>query len=79
MPPCGYRSFIQVDSDCKGVYVTNKSADGFDVKELMGGTSDVPFSWMVIANRCDEKDTGGRVISKNAGVRFPKAPVPGSL
>ncbi|MDD4554232.1 MAG: hypothetical protein PHP04_08535 [Bacteroidales bacterium] len=71
--------FIQMEGDCKGVYVTKKSAEGFDVKELMKGTSDVPFSWMVVASRCDEKDARGRVISKNTGVRFPKAPVQGSF
>jgi hypothetical protein len=69
--------FIQVEGDCKGVYVTKKSASGFDVIELMGGTSDIPFSWSVIASRCDEKDANGTIISKNAGIRFPKAPAPG--
>lgn len=66
MITCGFRGFIQVEGNCKGVYVTKKSAEGFDVKELMKGTSDIPFSWMVVASRCDEKDAEGRVISKNA-------------
>jgi hypothetical protein len=31
--------FVQLEGDCKGVYVTNKTANGFDVVELQGGTS----------------------------------------
>ncbi len=67
--------FIQLEGECNGVFVTNKSAAGFDVVELNGGTSDTQFSWSVVANRSDEKDSDGRVVSKNAGVRYPPAPV----
>lgn len=43
--------FIQLEGDCNGVYVDAKSADGFDVKELANGHSNVSFSWHVVANR----------------------------
>jgi len=66
--------FIQLEGDCKGVYVSNKTADGFDVTELQGGSSNVSFSWTVVANRADEKDAQGNVTSKFADVRFPVAP-----
>lgn len=49
------RVFVQVEGDCKGVYVANKTASGFDVIELGGGGSNVPFSWHVVANRADEE------------------------
>lgn len=66
--------FIQLEGDCNGVYVTNKSEDGFDVVELQGGTSNVPFTWSIVATRADTKDDQGNVGSKHVGVRFPDAP-----
>jgi hypothetical protein len=68
--------FIQLEGDCKGVYVVNKTKNGFDVIELQGGQSDVPFTWSVVANRTDTKDAKGEVISRHIGVRFPIAPGP---
>jgi hypothetical protein len=68
--------FIQLEGDCKGVYVTNKSATGFDVIELQSGTSNVPFSWTIVANRSDSKDNQGNILSKHVGVRFPDGPGP---
>jgi hypothetical protein len=69
--------FIQLEGDCKGVYVTNKTANGFDVVELNGGTSNVKFSYFVNANRADyiHPETN-ELISKHEGVRFPVAPEP---
>ncbi|MFZ4548942.1 MAG: hypothetical protein ACOYN4_15945 [Bacteroidales bacterium] len=61
--------FIQLEGDCNGVYVTNKSANGFDVVELMGGKSDVPFSWTFTANLNDIFAPDGSLVSKNLGSR----------
>jgi hypothetical protein len=66
--------FIQLEGDCNGVYVTNKSQNGFDVIELQGGSSNVPFSWSIVASRADSKDDMGNIDSKHVGVRFPDAP-----
>jgi hypothetical protein len=55
------RVFVQLRGDCKGVYVTNESADGFDVVELQGGTSSVPFHWTVSANRANQVLPDGTV------------------
>ena len=63
------RVFIQLEGDCNGVYVTNKSASGFIVKELQSGTSDILFSWHIVANRANEEET------IYADLRFPDAPV----
>ena len=68
--------FIQLEGDCKGVYVTNKSSQSFTVKELQGGTSNVDFSYQIVATRVDRKDDNGNVLSKNANVRLPIAPKP---
>jgi len=65
--------FIQLEGDCNGVFVTNKTRIGFDVIELKGGKSNVSFSWSSIAKRNDLKDPSGKVISKFTGLRFPAA------
>ena len=70
------RVFIQLEGDCKGVYVTNKSAQGFDVVELGKGQSNVNFSWTVSANRADEINEDGS-ISRYSEERF--APASGPL
>ena len=66
--------FVQLEGDCKGVYVTNKTAEGFEVVELQGGTSNVPFSWTVTATRADSYDESGNIDSKHVGIRFPRGP-----
>jgi hypothetical protein len=35
-------------TECNGVFITNKSTDGFTVKELLGGTSNAEFDWIAI-------------------------------
>ncbi len=45
------KAFIQLEGDCKGVYVTNKTSTGFDVVELQGGESYVPFTYRVVCKR----------------------------
>lgn len=66
--------FVTLEGDCNGVYVTNKSVDGFTVKELNNGTSNVSFSWQIVANRADDKDPNGNITSKHVGVRLPVGP-----
>lgn len=66
--------FVQLKGDCKGVYVTDESNTGFTVKELQGGTSNVSFSYQIVANRSDRKDATGKLLSKHVDVRLPDAP-----
>jgi hypothetical protein len=68
------RVIIQLEGDCKGVFVTNHSSTGFDVKELQSGNSNVSFTYFVTANRADGEDVDGMEGSKNADVRFGEAP-----
>ncbi len=68
--------FIQLEGDCNGVYVTNKSANGFTVNELQNGRANVPFSWQIVANRKDEAGRNGSEGSTYASLRFPDAPGP---
>jgi hypothetical protein len=69
------RVFVQVEGECNGVYVTGKSADGFTVKELGGGTSNVPFSWQIVATRANVLDAqSGLLASEFESLRFPVGP-----
>lgn len=65
------RVFIQVEENewTRGVIVKNKTPTGFDVVELDGGTSSLPFQWHIVANRADEILPSGR-LSRNADMRF---------
>ena len=67
--------FVQLEGQCNGVYVDNKSATGFDVVELNNGSSSVYFSWSVVATRKNEMiqgDNGSKLA--HFDVRFPPAP-----
>src|SRR5690606_33913380 len=68
--------FVQLEGECNGVYVTNKSEGSFDVVELQGGTSNTPFSYSIVATRADEVYTNAEGVSRTATytARFEKAP-----
>ena len=38
-----YRVFLTPEGDCQGLYISNKTGRGFEVRELQGGTSSVAF------------------------------------
>ena len=67
--------FVQLEGECNGVYVTNKSGTSFEVKELANGNSNVKFSYTVIGVRADEVFTSaeGTKTSSYLG-RFRPAP-----
>ncbi len=69
------RVFIQLEDNenCKGVVVKNKTATGFDVVELNGGTSNTPFTYTIVCNVADAEMPSG-VMSKFQDLRFEKAP-----
>ena len=46
-----YKVFPVPNGDCKGLYVTNKTATSFEVRELGGGTSSVAFDYRIMALR----------------------------
>jgi hypothetical protein len=43
--------FVQLEGDCNGVFVSNKSASGFDVVEIHGGSSNARFSYRTVCKR----------------------------
>lgn len=65
--------FIQLEGDCNGVYVTEKTKRGFKVQELKGGNATIDFSWQIVATRADTM-VNGEVFSKHVDVRFPIGP-----
>jgi len=46
-----YKVFPVPNGDCKGLYVTHKTANSFEVRELGGGTSNVTFDYRITALR----------------------------
>lgn len=46
-----YRVFLTPNGDCKGLYVSQKSATSFEVHELGGGTSNISFDYRIMAKR----------------------------
>jgi hypothetical protein len=46
-----YHVFPIPEGDCKGLFVTNKTPTSFEVRELQGGTSNISFSYRIVAKR----------------------------
>ncbi len=47
----GYHVFLTPSGDCKGLYVSQKSAGSFEVRELGGGQSSISFDYRIVAKR----------------------------
>ena len=46
-----YHVFLTPEGDCRGLYVSRKTASGFEVRELGGGQSSVAFDYRIVALR----------------------------
>ena len=46
-----YHVFLTPQGDCRGLYVSHKTASGFEVRELGGGRSTVAFDYRIVALR----------------------------
>jgi TGF-beta propeptide len=46
-----YHVFLTANGDCKGLYVSQKSATSFEVRELGGGNSSIAFDYRIMAKR----------------------------
>jgi hypothetical protein len=62
------RVFIQLEGDCNGVFVTHKTATGFDVVELRAGVSDAHFSYRVVCKRKYYEDE--RLANDEQDIRY---------
>jgi hypothetical protein len=47
----GYHVFLTPNGDCEGLYVAQKTATGFQVRELQGGKSNIAFDYRIVAKR----------------------------
>jgi hypothetical protein len=71
-----YHVFLTPESDCRGLYVTNKTASGFEVHELGGGQSNVPFAYRIVALRRGYENVRLEDMTdrmNNIGMAQPKA------
>jgi hypothetical protein len=48
-----YRVFVTPEGDCRGLYVRNRGAARFEVRELGGGKSSIAFSYRIVGRRKD--------------------------
>ncbi len=62
--------------EAKGIYVSEKTAQGFVVKELSGGTSNATFDWIVVAKRRVHNTTPAEGPDPNLVVPPPSPPDP---
>ena len=46
-----YHVFLTPKGDCKGLYVTNETANSFEVRELGGGKANIAFDYRIMARR----------------------------
>ena len=46
-----YHVFLTPGGDCEGLYVSNRAATSFEVRELKNGKSNVPFDYRIVAHR----------------------------
>ncbi|HSF18432.1 MAG TPA: hypothetical protein VLK65_23085 [Vicinamibacteria bacterium] len=46
-----YHVFVTSNGDCKGLFISQKTPSHFEVRELDGGNSDVPFDYRIVARR----------------------------
>ncbi len=71
------RVIITMNDECpNGVFVTNRTATGFDVVEMSHGNSNASFTYEVIANRADKKVKAGEDKANYSDYRFEHFDVP---
>jgi hypothetical protein len=56
-----YMVFVVAMGDCKGLYISQQNANGFEVRELQGGSSSVRFTYRIVARR---KDIAGKRLER---------------
>ncbi len=57
-----YHVFLTPLGDCNGLYIANKTATGFEVRELSGGTANVAFDYRIVAKRAGYEDVHMEVV-----------------
>lgn len=75
-----YHVFLTPAGDCDGLYIANKTATSFEVRELRSGTSSVQFDYRIVAHRKGFEaarlpDVTGRFLNKPAPPVVPNTAV----
>jgi hypothetical protein len=65
---------LTMEGETNGVYITNKSASGFEVIELNRGKSNASFSYQIIANRADDYYEGILISKNDSSTRLQRGP-----
>jgi hypothetical protein len=55
-PEVSYHVFVTPLGDCNGLFVTDKTATTFEVRELDGGTANIEFDYRIVAKRLGFED-----------------------
>ena len=73
----GYQVFLTPDGDVRGpLYVSQKFAGGFTVREAQGGRSSIFFDYRIVAHRAGSSDARLPVIQSPQAppLHFQRAP-----
>ena len=73
-----YHVFLTPEGECRGLYVSSKSATGFEVHEVGSGRSNVAFAYRIVALRrgyenARLEDETGMVAKTKDSARLPSA------
>lgn len=72
------RVFVRAEGESESLYVFNKTQEGFEVREMRNGNSNVPFTYQVVASRANDVKQGV-VVSDYESLRFPPYVAKGNL
>ena len=73
-----YHVFLTPAGDCDGLYIANRTATSFEVRELKSGNSSVQFDYRIVAHRkgfdsARLPDVTGKIMGKQAAPTVPLA------
>jgi hypothetical protein len=75
-----YHVFLTPKGDSKGwLYVSKQNPNGFTVQEAAGGTSNIGFSYRIVAKRKDIPGTRLEHVDVPALPQVPSKPVPPAI
>ena len=77
----GYHVFLTPAGDCDGLYIANRTATSFEVRELKSGSSSVAFDYRIVAHRKGVEssrlpDVTGRFMNRPARPLVPSQSTP---
>jgi hypothetical protein len=67
-----YMVFVTLEGDCQGVYISNKTSTTFEVHELNGGKSSVPFGYRIVARPAGAETARLPVVNIPETVEVPR-------